>query len=180
MSGGSYDYAFGRVDEFAELLESGTTWTGRKVVDPHPSRLEFAKHLRKVAAAMEAIEWVDSYDRSPPADSDAIAAVLATPLVASAAVEAPRKRMTWSRDEDESEGVISAARNGDISARNSLLERAIQTLAVGYTHAPSGKRQMRRDELIEMARALCLTLGISWDGLVDLDTSTVVPKARRA
>lgn len=76
MSGGSYAYAFGVVERFAEALENGQTFDGRPTEDPdNLARLGFAVHLRKVAAAMRAIEWEDSYDCSPPHAVKAISAV---------------------------------------------------------------------------------------------------------
>ena len=67
MSGGSYNYAYDVVERFADALENGVTFDGRISDDPnsHP-RLGFAAHLRKVAAAMKAIEWEDSGDCDPP------------------------------------------------------------------------------------------------------------------
>lgn len=76
MSGGSYNYAFRRVEEFAEALETGTTFDGRATgCENNHDRIGFAAHLRKVAAAMQAIEWVDSGDCSQPHDTSAIHAV---------------------------------------------------------------------------------------------------------
>lgn len=65
MSGGSYDYAYRHFEEFADRLE------GRS-----PERMAFVKLVRLVAVAAHAIEWVDSGDSSPPADSKAIRAAL--------------------------------------------------------------------------------------------------------
>ena len=76
MSGGSYEYAFRVVEQFAEALEDGRTFEGRSTETPNClARLGFAAHLRKVAAAMQAIEWVDSSDTSSPDDIHAIHAV---------------------------------------------------------------------------------------------------------
>lgn len=73
MSGGSYGYAYRRVEEFAEALESGVTFDGVETEDGGSHvRLGFAAHLRKVAAAMQAIEWEDSGDSSPPSAAKAI------------------------------------------------------------------------------------------------------------
>lgn len=77
MSGGSYLYAYRRVEEFAEALERNERLDGCPLSEPNDLvRLAFAGHLRKVAEAMRAIEWVDSSDCSPPHDRDAICAVL--------------------------------------------------------------------------------------------------------
>lgn len=79
MSGGSYDYAYLIVEHFAERLESGRTIDGRRTDSANClARLGFAAHLRKVAEAMKAIEWVDSYDASSPEDINAIHAVTDT------------------------------------------------------------------------------------------------------
>jgi hypothetical protein len=80
MSGGSYAYAYDVVERFAEALERGETFmdgcpTGE---GSNLARLGFAAHLRKVAAAMKAIEWEDSYDCSPPHALNAIHAVTGT------------------------------------------------------------------------------------------------------
>lgn len=76
MSGGSYEYAYEKVERFAEALERGKRFddvdTGEATC---LARLGFAAHLRKVAAAMKAIEWEDSYDCSPPHAINAIHAV---------------------------------------------------------------------------------------------------------
>ncbi len=73
MSGGSYGYAYRRVEEFSEALEAGVTIDGRTVDGAGcVARLGFAAHLRKVAAAMKAIEWEDSGDSSPPSSAKAI------------------------------------------------------------------------------------------------------------
>ena len=83
MSGGSYGYAYKVVEHFAEALEHG--YTLPDMADPRPTgcennhdRIGFAAHLRKVAAAMKAIEWVDSGDSSHPEDTTAIHAVTGT------------------------------------------------------------------------------------------------------
>jgi hypothetical protein len=76
MSGGSYEYAYEKVERFAEALERGERFDGVTTDAPNCLvRLGFAAHLRKVAAAMKAIEWEDSYDCSPPHAINAIHAV---------------------------------------------------------------------------------------------------------
>jgi hypothetical protein len=73
MSGGSYDYAYDVVERFAEALENGKTFQDRTPLDANSHvRLGFAAHLRKVAAAMKAIEWSDSADSS---EEEAVAAI---------------------------------------------------------------------------------------------------------
>lgn len=52
MSGGSYDYFYARIDNFADEIRD----TG------NPLRDAFRIHLGKVAKAAKAIEWADSGD----------------------------------------------------------------------------------------------------------------------
>ena len=61
MSGGAYHYAHRVVLEFAESLDAGCDADGEDRPTT-PERLRFAAHLRLVAEAMRAIEWVDSGD----------------------------------------------------------------------------------------------------------------------
>ena len=77
MSGGSYDYAFGRVDDMALSLR-----------DKHsnPLRRAFAIHLALVAKAMHDIEWVDSCDYGPGDEDEAIRVVLSPGAELAAAV----------------------------------------------------------------------------------------------
>lgn len=74
MSGGSYGYAYDVVERFAEALEKGVRMDdGRDTGEANClARRGFAAHLRKVAAAMQAIEWEDSADCSPPHAVEAI------------------------------------------------------------------------------------------------------------
>lgn len=68
MSGGSYDYAYFKVQETASEMRRR-----------HPDsslHLGFAAHLDKVAEAMRAVEWVDSFDSAPGDDVAAIRAVV--------------------------------------------------------------------------------------------------------
>ena len=58
MSGGAYDYAFGKVTEVAEQIsEKGDC----HAAPPHLRRA-FKEHLRKIADVLRAIEWNDSGD----------------------------------------------------------------------------------------------------------------------
>ncbi len=76
MSGGAYDHAYLIVERFAEALERGETFDGRPADGASSvARAGFAAHLCKVAAAMKAIEWEDSFDTSPPLADEAIWAV---------------------------------------------------------------------------------------------------------
>lgn len=64
MSGGSYDYAYFKVQDMAEeiLVREKTS----------ELRREFARHMLDVAEAMKAIEWVDSGDFGPGDEVEAI------------------------------------------------------------------------------------------------------------
>ena len=59
MSGGSYDYVYSKIEDI--IINSST-----------PERIAFQKHLKLVAKAMKDIEWVDSCDKSPGDESEAI------------------------------------------------------------------------------------------------------------
>lgn|SRR3990167_787225 len=58
MSGGRYDYAYRKVEDFADDLrrDGGCDATSKEI------RNAFAAHCRLVARAMKAIEWNDSGD----------------------------------------------------------------------------------------------------------------------
>ena len=60
MSGGTYDYFFRRVEDIADEIHHGR--------DHEAVREAFRAHLRKVAKALQAIEWVDSGDYAPGAE----------------------------------------------------------------------------------------------------------------
>jgi len=69
MSGGHYDYAYWKVSDFAEsCAQPQNTWDFDKQqdvqvpVDNLELREKLAKHLRKVAEIMRAVEWCDSGD----------------------------------------------------------------------------------------------------------------------
>jgi hypothetical protein len=66
MSGGSWDYLFGRMDNAADRL----------VASRVPRRKAFGLLMRSCAKAMHDIEWVDSGDYGPGDDVDAIDAAL--------------------------------------------------------------------------------------------------------
>jgi len=68
MSGGSYDYACFRVEEFAEALRK---------TDEDPGRVAFKELLILVAKAMREIEWVDSGDKSDGDEYESIQEVMA-------------------------------------------------------------------------------------------------------
>lgn len=58
MSGGSYEYAYQRVNDMADGLQID----GGCSAVPPALRVAFRAHLRAVAKAMRAIEWNDSGD----------------------------------------------------------------------------------------------------------------------
>jgi hypothetical protein len=66
MSGGSWDYIYSQIDEVADrLLRPGQSLERRAM----------GAHVRRLAAAMRAVEWVDSGDMSD--DTPQIRAFLA-------------------------------------------------------------------------------------------------------
>ena len=83
MSGGSYDYAYGKIEDLANEIRPTS-----------PLRKAFKTHLRKVAKAFHDIEWVDSADYSPGDEDAAIHACLgkdgAKLVLAEAVAEAVR------------------------------------------------------------------------------------------
>jgi hypothetical protein len=87
MSGGSYDYAYEKINELAGRIQLKSNL-----------RRAFSEHLYKVAEACKAIEWVDSFDASSPHDDDAIRKVLGDQADALALAEAV-KEATKIRDE---------------------------------------------------------------------------------
>lgn len=68
MSGGAYDYLTFKVEEMSQNL---------KGMNSDPRRASFQKLLHLVAEAMYAVEWVDSCDKSPGDEHEAIDAVYA-------------------------------------------------------------------------------------------------------
>jgi len=85
MSGGSYDYAYGKIQDMADNLRLTT-----------PLRRAFQSLLRKVATACHDIEWVDSSDCNPGDENAAIRACLGKDgpalVIAEAVREAERVR----------------------------------------------------------------------------------------
>jgi len=71
MSGGSHDYAYRHVEQFADEID----WRPNLDAPDGPGiiRQAFADHLRQVAKAMHAIEWVDSSDWAPEHEIEPIA-----------------------------------------------------------------------------------------------------------
>lgn len=84
MSGGSYDYLYCKVEDMADrIVEAGDT----------PERRRFAEHLRRVANAMHAIEWVDSCDLGRGDENAAIRAVFDPAENAAIDIAAAESRM---------------------------------------------------------------------------------------
>lgn len=63
MSGGSYDYFYIKIEEFANELS---------ISPSEPERLAFKELLLKVAKAAHDIEWVDSGDYGTGRELDSI------------------------------------------------------------------------------------------------------------
>lgn len=78
MSGGSYDYAYSKVEDMAERLLDQTRY---------PLRVAFGRHLKKVAKAMHDIEWVDSCDYGTGDEVKAINACLSDGAELEVAIE---------------------------------------------------------------------------------------------
>lgn len=68
MSGGSLDYVYVNVDDAAERVAAQATCAEHRA---------FATHLRLVARALHALEWVWSCDTSPGDELPALRAVIA-------------------------------------------------------------------------------------------------------
>lgn len=109
MSGGSYHYAFEKVNDFADALdderqiEDDRPWPDDIDAENRALRKAFAAHLRLVAEAMKAIEWVDSSDCSPPHEMVAIRAVLDPD--AQKVRRAARAAVRFWRDDDPIEAI---------------------------------------------------------------------------
>lgn len=66
MSGGSYDYVCYKIEEAADSLVNQSC----------PERRALGHLMHKVGKAMHEIEWVDSYDKRPGNEMEAIREVL--------------------------------------------------------------------------------------------------------
>ena len=77
MSGGSYDYAYQRVEAMADEMAGRYCMAATPQTGPDPRRVAFVRHLRLVAQAMRAIEWVDSCDAGAGEEAKSIDAVFA-------------------------------------------------------------------------------------------------------
>lgn len=76
MSGGSYDYAEGRLIDIADAIEHRARGSG---VQRRALRLGFAKLLRSCAEAMHELEWADSGDTDFERDAVPVLAKLLSP-----------------------------------------------------------------------------------------------------
>ena len=68
MSGGSWNYAYWKVQSLAEELESGEeSYSEDEGESPpqHPLRLALSQHMKHLAEVLKAIEWSDSGDTFP-------------------------------------------------------------------------------------------------------------------
>lgn len=76
MSGGSWDYVFGKFEDIAQCLLDDRCWDSDKKLELDERQKE-ARHrlgvkIQAIGKALHAIEWVDSYDCSTPHDVNAI------------------------------------------------------------------------------------------------------------
>lgn len=72
MSGGSYDYAYHKIEDLASEIKSRAQT---------PERKAFAAHLEKIAKAAHDIEWVDSGDYGPGDEKKSIRECLDSGLI---------------------------------------------------------------------------------------------------
>lgn len=105
MSGGSYNYFYERIEEFAGAI-SDVGGCPKACASP-TLRQAFKDHLRKVAAAAHAIEWNDSLD-----GHDAEAELIRACLTPGAEVEAALHRAEQSL-EALAQAVREAKARGD-------------------------------------------------------------------
>lgn len=78
MSGGSWDYAYGRLFDLVDALRNDTCIRHYKMdlnAEQIAARHKLADLLEKVSHAMHEIEWVDSGDTSFPEDVKAVESV---------------------------------------------------------------------------------------------------------
>lgn len=76
MSGGSYDYAFRRIEELASAIRTRAETELALSDDARELRHEFAGRLELFARAAHAIEWADSGDTAEGGEVGAIRAAL--------------------------------------------------------------------------------------------------------
>lgn len=78
MSGGSYDYLYGRVQDAARILSRKTQPDYRRA---------FGSLLMKVSEALHAVEWVDSGDYGEHDDKEKIMECISSQDVLNVSVE---------------------------------------------------------------------------------------------
>ena len=108
MSGGSWDYFYGRLGDVASRLQC----------ERDPLRKAFGLHLQKCAKALHDIEWVDSQDCSP---GDAGGAVGGAPLLQ----QRYRRDEQWSfstADVDQAVGLILLRHIDDLTRAMGQME----------------------------------------------------------
>ena len=105
MSGGSYDYAYSRIEDLASEIKPTS-----------PLRKAFRTHLHKVAKACHDIEWVDSGDCGPGDEDEAIRACLGKDgpalVLAEAIAEAVRVKAELDAAIDTANIALSGANGG--------------------------------------------------------------------
>lgn len=88
MSGGSYDYAYCKLEDLAAAIRERADGSNCRAL-----RLAFAELLQKCAEAAHDIEWVDSGDRSKGDEIASLNAVVSPSLQLTAALEVASKAM---------------------------------------------------------------------------------------
>ena len=61
MSGGSWNYAYSKIQQIAEEIE----YEDNFYYTNHPLRSRLTKHLKELSELMRLIEWCDSGDKGP-------------------------------------------------------------------------------------------------------------------
>jgi hypothetical protein len=166
MSGGSYDYIFGKIaDTAGQIVKRKDT----------PLRRAFAEHLKLVAEAMHAVEWVDSCNWCPGDEDEAIRKCLAEGAeyarkalqLAIADAEAVMARIPLS-PEAQAAPVVGAHRQGK-EMTNEETRRLILSLAYSVSLADHMGDMM--DDVILAAKCAGVEVPETEDG--DFDTSAI-------
>lgn len=92
MSGGSYSYAYGQIQDLAGAIRAKSSNSGNQAL-----RVAFADLLEKCAVAAHDIEWVDSGDYGAGDEKPALEAVVSAAAELDAAValgEAARDQLS--------------------------------------------------------------------------------------
>ncbi len=145
MSGGSYDYAYSRLDDLADQIRA----KGSCHCAPPHVRLAFANLLRMCAVAAKAIEWNDSGDGANDEES-LIRACLARTAPLDAAAEAAREAYRQLHSE------ISRAEREATPQAFVPVDSAVAGLALSpFTPTEAGR-------LVSAVRVLMQYMSISW------------------